>query len=86
MLENVQYGVCFFLILAWCDLFVVVMCMACLCLHAYVCYCLSALDSNDNECTEKEEVFDYQGEDQGHADQGKPSKLVSYLIPILLIA
>jgi hypothetical protein len=86
MLQNVQYGVCLFPILAWCDLFAVVMCMACLCLHAYVCYCLLALDSNDTECTEKEEVFDYQGEDQGQADQGKPSKLVSYLIPILLIA
>jgi hypothetical protein len=27
---------CLFLILAWCDLFVVVMCMVCLCLHTYV--------------------------------------------------
>jgi hypothetical protein len=36
MPENVQYGVCLFLILSWCDLFDVVMCMACLCLHTYV--------------------------------------------------
>jgi hypothetical protein len=36
MLEYYQYGVCLFLILAWCDFFAVVMCMACLCLHTYV--------------------------------------------------
>jgi hypothetical protein len=36
-------------------------------------YYLSALDSNDAECTEEGKVFEYQGEDQGQADQGKPS-------------
>jgi hypothetical protein len=52
-----------------------------------VCYCLSALDSNDPECTEEGEIFEYQEEeDQGQAKKGKPSKLVAYLIPILLIA
>jgi hypothetical protein len=45
------------------------------------------LDSNDNECTEEGEVFEYQEEeDQGQAEQGKPSKLVAYLILVLLIA
>jgi hypothetical protein len=54
---------------------------------AYLCcYYLSALDSNDTESIEEEKVFGYQGEDQGQADQGKPSKLVAYLIPVLLIA
>jgi hypothetical protein len=47
---------------------------------------LPALESNDTECTEEGEVFDYQEEDEGQANQGKPSKLVAYLIPVLLIA
>jgi hypothetical protein len=49
--------------------------------HSY----LSALDSNDTECTEEEEVFEYQGEDQGQADQGKPSELVASLILVYLL-
>jgi hypothetical protein len=54
---------------------------------AYLCrYYLSAQDSNDTESIEEGKVFGYQGEDQGQADQGKPSKIVAYLIPILLIA
>jgi hypothetical protein len=49
---------------------------------AYLCrYYLSALDSNDTESIEEGKVFGYQGE-----DQGKPSKLDSYLILFLLIA
>jgi hypothetical protein len=28
-------------------------------------YYLPTLDSNDTECTEEGEVFEYQGEDQG---------------------
>jgi hypothetical protein len=32
------------------------------------------------------EIFEYQGDDQGQAEQGKPSKLVAYLILVLLIA
>jgi hypothetical protein len=55
---------------------------------AYLChYYLSALDSNDTESIEEGKVFEYQEEeDQGQATQGKPSKLVAYLIPVLLIA
>jgi hypothetical protein len=46
----------------------------------------SAIESND-ECAEKGEVYEYQEEeDQGQATQGKPSKLVAYLILVLLIA
>jgi hypothetical protein len=47
---------------------------------------LSALDSNDVGFSEEGEVFEHQEEDQGPANQGKPSKLVAYLIPVLLIA
>jgi hypothetical protein len=54
---------------------------------AYLCrYYLSALDSNDAESIEEGKVFGYQGEDQGQAEKGKPSKLDSYLILVLLIA
>jgi hypothetical protein len=42
---------------------------------------------NDPECTEEGEIFEYQEEgDQGQAEKGKPSKLDSYLILVLLIA
>jgi hypothetical protein len=45
-----------------------------------------AIDLND-ECAEEGEVFEYQKVgDQGQATQGKPSKLVAYLIPVLLTA
>jgi hypothetical protein len=56
------------------------------CLYAYICYCLSALDSNDIRYSKEGGVFDYQGEDQGQAEEGKPSKLVAYLIPVLYLA
>jgi hypothetical protein len=46
---------------------------------------LSALDLNDTESIEEGKVSGYQEEDQGQANQGKPSKHVAYLIPILLI-
>jgi hypothetical protein len=37
---------------------------------AHFCrYYLSVLDSNDTEFTEEEEVFNYQGEDQGQAEE-----------------
>jgi hypothetical protein len=49
-------------------------------------YYLPTLDSNDTECTKEGKVFKYQEEDQEQADQGKPSKLVAYLIPVLHIA
>jgi hypothetical protein len=45
------------------------------------CYFLQAIESNDAECTEEGEVFEYQEkEDQGQANQGKPSILDAYLI------
>jgi hypothetical protein len=47
---------------------------------------LSALDSNDAGFSEEGEVFEYQEEDQGQADQGKPSKLVASLIPVFTYA
>jgi Ca2+/H+ antiporter len=78
--------ICLFLILAWCELFVVVMCVAYICLHAYIVIILPTLDAKDTECTKEGEVFEYQEEDQGHADQGKPSNLIAYLILILIIA
>jgi hypothetical protein len=51
------------------------------------CCFLPTIESNDVECTEEGEVFEYQDEeDQGQANQGKPSELVAYLIPVLHIA
>jgi hypothetical protein len=45
-----------------------------------------AIESNE-ECAEEGGVIEYQEEeDQGQATQGKPSKLDSYLILVLLIA
>jgi hypothetical protein len=42
---------------------------------------LPALDLNDTECAEEGEVFEYhEEEDQGQANQGKPSILDTYLI------
>jgi hypothetical protein len=49
-------------------------------------FTLSAFDSDDTGFFKEGEIFDYQEEDQGQADQGKPSKLVAYLILVLLIA
>jgi hypothetical protein len=40
-----------------------------------------AIESNDTECNEEGEVYEYQEEeDQGLANQGKPSILDAYLI------
>jgi hypothetical protein len=87
MSENVQYDVLIVSDTRWCGLYAAMMCVNLVCLHAYMCYCLSALDSNDPECTEEGEIFEYQEEgDQGQAEKGKPSKLDSYLILVLLIA
>jgi hypothetical protein len=42
---------------------------------------LPAIETNDTECTQEGEVFEYQEEeDQGQANQGKPSILDAYLI------
>jgi hypothetical protein len=43
-------------------------------------YLLSTLDLNDTGFSEGVEIFEYQEEDQGQADQGKPSILDAYLI------
>jgi hypothetical protein len=55
---------CLFLILVWCELYAAIMCVNLVCLHAYECYCLSVLDSNDTECTEEREVFECQEEEE----------------------
>jgi hypothetical protein len=54
--------------------------------HACIFICallfFTAIESNE-ECTEEGEVYEYQNEeDQGQANQGKPSKLDAYLNPI----
>jgi hypothetical protein len=42
---------------------------------------LPAIESNDTECNKEGEVYEYQEEeDQGLANQGKPSILDAYLI------
>jgi hypothetical protein len=69
-----------------CVLLDVVKCVNYLCLCAYCVNLLSALDSNDAGFSEEGEVFEYQEEYQGQADQVKPSKLVAFLILVLLIA
>jgi hypothetical protein len=52
-----------------------------------VCYYFSVIESNDNECAEEGEVYEYQEEeDQGQATQGKPSTLLHLWILILLLA
>jgi hypothetical protein len=68
-----------------CVLLAVVKCVNYLCLCAYYVNLLSALDSNDVGFSEEREVFEYQEEDQGQADQGKPSILDAYLNPIHLL-
>jgi hypothetical protein len=42
--------------------------------------------SERHQVFEGGENLEYQEEDQGQADQGKPSKLVAYLILVLVIA
>jgi hypothetical protein len=50
------------------------------------CYLLPTIEPNDAECTEEGEVYEYlEEEDQGQANQGKPSKLDAYLNPIHLL-
>jgi hypothetical protein len=61
-------------------------CDLCMPIYLFVHYFFSVIESNE-ECTEEGEVYEHQDEeDQGQANQGKPSKIVAYLIPILLIA
>jgi hypothetical protein len=48
---------------------------------------LSAIESNDTECNEEGEVYEYQEEeDQGLANQGKPYILDAYLILFTYLA
>jgi hypothetical protein len=62
-------------------MWIVVLHVSCVCLFAYCLLFLPAVESNDIECTEEGEVYEYQEEeDQGEANQGKPSILVAYLI------
>jgi hypothetical protein len=85
-LKFVQSIVCLFLILDWCDLFAAMVC------GLFLLACLLVVIFTGARCVTTTSVlrrggsFEYQEEDQGQANQGKPSKLVSYLIPILLIA
>jgi hypothetical protein len=66
MPESVQYDVLLVSDTSLCELYAAMMCVHLVCVHAYVCYCLSVLDSNDTECIKEGEVFDYQEEeDQG---------------------
>jgi hypothetical protein len=60
------------------------MLVPCVCMLAYcLLSLLTVIESNDTECKEEGEVFEYQEkEDQGLANQGKPSKLDAYLNPI----
>jgi hypothetical protein len=62
------------------------MLVACACMYIYLCAIIfPAIESNE-ECTEEGEVFEYQEkEDQGLANQGKPSKLDAYLNPIYIL-
>jgi hypothetical protein len=56
-----------------------------MCAYLYVII-FKAIESNE-ECAEEGGVFEYQEEeDPGLANQGKPSKLVAYLVPVLHIA
>jgi hypothetical protein len=50
---------CLFLMLVWCELYAAMMCVNLVCLHGYVLYCLSMLDSNDPECTEEGDIIEY---------------------------
>jgi hypothetical protein len=54
-----------------------------LCMHAclLLLFLLPAIESNDTECNEEGEVYEYQEEeDQGLANQEKPSILDTYLM------
>jgi hypothetical protein len=58
------------------------MLVPCVCFLAYcLLFLLPVIESNDTKCTEEGEVYEYQEEeDQGQANQGKPSILDAYLI------
>jgi hypothetical protein len=56
------------------------------CMYIYLCVIIFLAIESNEECTEEGEVFEYQEEeDQGLANQGKPSKLDAYMNPIHLL-
>jgi hypothetical protein len=66
----------------WLSGVIVVMLVPGVCMLAYcLLSLLPAIESNNTECNEEGEVFEYQEkEDQGQANQGKPSIIDTYLI------
>jgi hypothetical protein len=53
------------------------MLVACACMYIYLCVIIFLAIESNEECTEEGEVFEYQEEeDQGLANQGKPSNLM----------
>jgi hypothetical protein len=53
------------------------MLVACACMYIYLCVIIFPTIESNEECTEEGEVFEYQEEeDQGLANQGKPSNLM----------
>jgi hypothetical protein len=52
----------------------------------YLCVVIFLVIESNEECTEEGEVFEYQEEeDQGLANQGRPSKLDAYLNPTYIL-
>jgi hypothetical protein len=55
-------------------------------MYIYVYVIIFPVIESNEECAEEGQVFEYQeDEDQGLANQGKPSKLDTYLNPIHLL-
>jgi hypothetical protein len=60
--------------------------VTCVCMCAYLYVIIFPAIESNKECAEEGEVFQYQDEeDQGLANQGKPSILDAYLNPIHLL-
>jgi hypothetical protein len=60
--------------------------VTCACMCIYLCVIIFLVIESNEECTEEGEVFEYQEEeDQGLANQGKPSKLDAYLNTIYIL-
>jgi hypothetical protein len=68
------------LILDWCDLFAIMMVCSVYASLLIVCYFLTGDRIEQHRVYRGRGICDYQGEDQGQAEKGKPSKLVAYLI------
>jgi hypothetical protein len=53
------------------------MLVTCACMYSYLCVTIFPTIESNEECTEEGDVFEYQEEeDQGLANQGKPSNLM----------